>query len=164
MLIPRVGRNAMNGYDPQAIVNSYTTCDEASRLGRYPDTQIMFEIEKWFIETYCPSSGTVIDVGAGPGRYSVEIAKLGLDVVLVDITPKHIEQAKQLAEKSGVSDKIVDYRIMDVCDLSSFQDEQFTMALCYGMLNYTLSEVIESGLNKFRSPFRKFYTSSASPS
>lgn len=66
MLISGVKRNAMYGYDPQAIVNSYTACDEAYRLGRSADTQIMFEIEKWFIETYCPSSGMVIDVGAGP--------------------------------------------------------------------------------------------------
>ena len=77
----------MNEYDPQAIIESYANRDEVSRLGSSADTAIMFEIERWFIESYCPRYGTVIDVGAGPGRYSVEIGKLGRDVVLTDITP-----------------------------------------------------------------------------
>jgi ubiquinone/menaquinone biosynthesis C-methylase UbiE len=197
----------MGEYDPQAIVDSYTAYDEVSRVDRSSDAAIMFQIERWFIERYLPDSGTVIDVGGGPGRFSVEIAKLGRDVVLVDLTPKHIEQAKQLAEQEGVSDKIVDYRVMDIRDLSAFGSGESSMAVCYGMLNYTLDrdvyvlselgrivqrgnpilvsamglygavryvwaqgrladpsyrererDVLETGVNAFRRPCRKFYT------
>jgi len=126
----------MGDYDPNAIVDSYTEHDEISRVVSSPDGAIMFHIERWFIERYLPESGTVIDVGGGPGRFSVEIAKLGRDVLLTDITPRHIEQAKQLAEEAGVSDRIVDYRTMDICDLSGFGDDELSMAVCYGMLNY----------------------------
>ena len=130
----------MNNYDPQAIIGQYTQHDEISRVVSSPDAAIMFEVERWFIERYLPDSGKVIDVGGGPGRFSVEIAKLGRDVVLADITPKHIEQARQLANDTGVSDRIVEYRVMDVCDLSDFSDAEFSMAVCYGMLNYTLDQ------------------------
>lgn len=128
----------MAQYDPQAIVDSFTGHDEISRVDRSSDAAIMFQIERWFIERYLPDSGTVIDVGGGPGRFAVEIAKLGRDVVLTDLTPKHIEQARQLAIEEGVSDKIMDYRVMDIRDLSAFSDGAFSMAVCYGMLNYTL--------------------------
>jgi ubiquinone/menaquinone biosynthesis C-methylase UbiE len=200
----------MGEYDPQAIVDSYTEHDEISRVDRSSDAAIMFQIERWFIERYLPESGTVIDVGGGPGRFSVEIAKRGRDVVLVDLTPKHIEQAVQLAEKEGVSDKMVDYRVMDIRDLSAFGSGEFSMAVCYGMLNYTLGQdthvlselgrivqkgkpilisamglygavrygwaqgrltdpsyrerernVLETGVNAFRKPCRKFYTAAS---
>ena len=200
----------MGEYDPQAIVDSYTEGDEISRVDRSSDAAIMFQIERWFIERYLPDSGTVIDVVGGPGRFAVEIAKLGRDVVLTDIAPKHIDQAKQLAEKEGVAAKIVDYRVMDIRDLSAFGSGEFSMAVCYGMLNYTLDQdvhvlselgrivqkgnpilisamglygavrygwaqgrlgdpsyreqersVIETGVNTFRKPCRKFYTVAA---
>jgi ubiquinone/menaquinone biosynthesis C-methylase UbiE len=127
-------------YDPQAIVDSYTAHDEISRVVGSSDGAIMFQIERWFIERYLPKSGTVIDVGGGPGRFTVEIAKLGRDVVLTDITPKHIEQAKQLADEEGVAPRVVDYRVVDIRDLSCFADGEFSMAVCYGMLNYTLDQ------------------------
>ena len=200
----------MGDYDPQAIIDSYTEHNEISRVLDSADGAIMFHVERWFIERYLPESGRVIDVGGGPGRFSVEIAKMGRDVVLADITPKHIEQAKQLAEEAGVSDRIVDYRTMDICDLSVFRDGEFSMAVCYGMLNYTLhqdvhvlselgrivqkgypiligamglygavrhvwargrladrsyreieAEVMETGINRFRKPFRKFYSAAS---
>jgi SAM-dependent methyltransferase len=128
----------MGEYDPQAIVDSYTEHDEISRVDRSSDAAIMFQIERWFIERYLPDSGTVIDVGGGPGRFTVEIAKLGRNVVLTDLVPKHVAQAKQLAAQEGVSDRIVDYRVMDIRDLSGFDSGEFSMAVCYGMLNYTL--------------------------
>jgi ubiquinone/menaquinone biosynthesis C-methylase UbiE len=127
-------------YDPQAIVDSYTEHDESSRVVSSSDAAIMFEIERWFIERYLPDSGTVIDVGGGPGRFTVEVAKLGRDVLLTDITPKHLAQAKRLAKEEGVSERIVDYRTMDIQDLSCFAGGEFSMAVCYGMLNYTLDQ------------------------
>jgi SAM-dependent methyltransferase len=130
----------VGAYDPNAIVESYAQGAEIGRIVRTADAALMFEIERWFIERYLPESGTVIDVGGGPGCFAVEIARLGRDVVLTDITPKHIAQAKELAERKGVAAKIVDYRIMDICDLSTFRDGQFSMAVCYGMLNYTLDQ------------------------
>ena len=96
----------MGETDPQAIVDSYTESSEITRVDRSSDAAIMFQIERWFIERYLPESGTVVDIGGGPGRFAVEIARLGRDVVLTDLTPKHIEQARQLAEQEGVADKI----------------------------------------------------------
>jgi ubiquinone/menaquinone biosynthesis C-methylase UbiE len=197
-------------FDPQAIVKSYTQGDELTRVARTPDAAIMFQIERWFIERYLPTSGTVIDVGGGPGRFTIEIAKLGRDVVLTDITPKHITQAQEYAAEQGVADRLVECRVMDIRDLSTFRADQFSMAVCYGMLNYTLdrdghvlselgrivqrgnpilisamglygavrwvwaqgrladasyreqeAEILQTGINVFREPVRKFYTASA---
>ena len=37
--------------------------------------------------------------GGGPGRYTIELAKLGYDVVLLDLTPKLLEIAKRKIKK-----------------------------------------------------------------
>jgi len=43
----------------------------------------------------------VIDIGAGPGLYSVWLASLGYSVHVVDLVPKHIEQARDAALLMG---------------------------------------------------------------
>lgn len=133
----------MHNYDPDSIVSSYSSQSELTRLGSSADTEVMFEVERWFVEKHLPADGTVIDIGAGPGRYSVEMAKLGRDVVVTDLTPMHIEQARQLAAEQGVADRIAGYRVVDVCDGTDYTDGQFSMVLCYGMLNYTLDNDVK---------------------
>lgn len=45
----------------------------------------------------------MLDVCCGIGRHSVELARSGCNVVGIDVTPRYIEYAKELAEKSNVS-------------------------------------------------------------
>lgn len=44
-----------------------------------------FEIAKHYLKKYLRGK-TVLDIGGGPGRYSVYLAKLGYDVTLVDLS------------------------------------------------------------------------------
>ena len=47
------------------------------------------------LERYLPGSpAVVLDVGGGPGAYSLWLARLGYEVYLVDPVPSHLEQAK----------------------------------------------------------------------
>jgi SAM-dependent methyltransferase len=50
-----------------------------------------------------PKNAKVLDVCCGIGRHSVELARLGYDVVGIDVTPRYIEYAKDLAKKRKVS-------------------------------------------------------------
>jgi ubiquinone/menaquinone biosynthesis C-methylase UbiE len=51
-----------------------------------------------------PSSpATILDVGGGPGGYACELATLGYDVHLIDITPVHVELAKKASESQPQS-------------------------------------------------------------
>jgi SAM-dependent methyltransferase len=50
-----------------------------------------------------PKNGKVLDVCCGIGRHSVELARLGYDVVGIDVTPRYVEYAKELAKKGKVS-------------------------------------------------------------
>ena len=48
----------------------------------------------------------VLDAGGGPGRYTIELAKLGYDVILLDLTSKLLEIAQEEIKKANVEDKV----------------------------------------------------------
>jgi ubiquinone/menaquinone biosynthesis C-methylase UbiE len=56
------------------------------------------------LERYLPPPPAVVaDVGGGPGRYAVWLAKRGYRVHLTDPVPLHIDQARDAASEAGVS-------------------------------------------------------------
>jgi SAM-dependent methyltransferase len=60
--------------------------------------------------------GPVLDLGCGTGRWSVELARRGWDVIGVDVVPKAIRAARQRAQEAGVD---VDFVEGDVTQLRS---------------------------------------------
>jgi len=58
--------------------------------------------------------GAALDLGCGTGRWSVELAKRGWDVVGVDVVPKAIRAARQRAQETGVH---IDFVEADVAEL-----------------------------------------------
>lgn len=50
-----------------------------------------------------PTPARVLDIGAGPGRYSVALAAQGYQVTLVDLSATQLAQARDHAERSAVS-------------------------------------------------------------
>ena len=85
-----------------------------------------------YLEKYLPSNGLVLDAGGGPGRYTINLAKMGYHVVLLDFTAELLEEAKKHIKKARVEGKIDQVVHGTICDLSSFDDETFDAVLCLG--------------------------------
>lgn len=49
-----------------------------------------------------PTDARILDLCCGPGRYAVELAQRGYDLVGLDINEQYITLARQLAEREGV--------------------------------------------------------------
>lgn len=65
------------------VVDYYSSFDEWGRLDREP---LEFQVNWHFIKSKIPANGIILDNGAGPGKYSMELAKLGYHVTLSDNT------------------------------------------------------------------------------
>jgi hypothetical protein len=52
-----------------------------------------------FLEKYLPKKGLVLDAGGGPGRYTIELAKKGYDVVLLRF-PGHMAVGVNLSKSA----------------------------------------------------------------
>lgn len=96
-----------------------------------PYHQIEFIVTNYFLEKYLPGSGLVLDAGGGPGRYTIELAKRGYDMVLLDLV-EMLELAKRRTGRMGVSRKVKRFVQGSIEDLSIFADESFDAVLCLG--------------------------------
>jgi SAM-dependent methyltransferase len=56
------------------------------------------------ITKYFPPSGRVCDIGSGPGRYALELARRGYQVTLFDLLEKCLERAQVAFEACGLSE------------------------------------------------------------
>lgn len=57
--------------------------------------------KKRILEEFTNTKGLVLDVGTGCGRYAIELTKMGLDVVGIDISRKMLETAMIRREKES---------------------------------------------------------------
>ena len=74
----------------------------------------------------------VLDVGAGPGRFTIELARLGADVVVVDLSPRQLELNREKVAEAGLEERVVERVLADVTDLSRFADASFDVTVCFG--------------------------------
>src|SRR5687768_8455354 len=92
---------------PDALHHYYEGFDEWSRL-ETPQGQLELLRGLEIIEREVPAGSTVLDLGGGPGRYSLALARRGDGVVLADPSPRQLELARSRAEAEGLSFPIVE--------------------------------------------------------
>ena len=78
----------------------------------------------------------VLDVGCGPGFFSVILASLGHDVVGIDLTESMIEKAGEIADMLNYD---IDFKVMNAQELS-FDDEEFDVVISRN-LTWTLPDI-----------------------
>lgn len=115
---------------------------EWTRLVKDPYHRLEFEITMHFLRKYLPETGRILDAGGGPGRYAIELAKMGCQVVLQDISPVQLDIARQKMEEEGeeVRNRVAEIAEGNVTDLSRFDDESFESVLCLGTLSHLIEE------------------------
>lgn len=106
---------------------------EWKRLARDNYHKLEFDTTMHFIGKYLPTrKGLVLDAGGGPGRYTIELAKLGYELTLLDLSSEMLEIAKRHIRKSGVQKRVKQTIQGSIDDLSMFKDETFDAVVCLG--------------------------------
>jgi ubiquinone/menaquinone biosynthesis C-methylase UbiE len=106
--------------------------DEWRRLQKNPYHRIEFIVTMHFLERHLPKYGLVLDAGGGPGRYAIELAERGYDVVLLDLAPEMLKLARRKIKTAGVTGKVKRFVQSSIEDLSMFENETFDAVLCLG--------------------------------
>jgi len=105
---------------------------EWRRLVRDPYHRLEFDTTMHFIRKYFPKKGLILDAGGGPGRYTIELGKLGYNVILFDLSPEMLEIAKRQIKRAKVQNKVRQTIQGSVDDLSMFKDNTFDGVICLG--------------------------------
>ncbi|HSR99623.1 MAG TPA: methyltransferase domain-containing protein [Kofleriaceae bacterium] len=85
-----------------------------------------------------PPGARVLDLGGGPGRYAIELAKRGHRVVLADLSPALVEVARQRVAEAAVTLEAFD--IVHAADLGRYADQSFDAVLAFGPFYHLVAE------------------------
>jgi SAM-dependent methyltransferase len=89
-----------------------------------------------FLERFVRPGDRVLDAGAGPGRFTVELVRLGADVTALDLSRVQLDLLRARVDVEAV--------VGDIRDLSQFDDGMFDVVVCFGgPLSYTFGEGVE---------------------
>jgi SAM-dependent methyltransferase len=104
--------------------------------GRTPGTSLATHIG--MLEGYVRPGDRVLDAGAGPGRFTLELLRLGAHVTALDISPGQLDLLRARAPD-------VEATLGDITDLSRFADDAFDATVCFGgPLSYVLDRAQEA--------------------
>ena len=100
------------------VRNYYAAFDESEwqRL-TWPEGVIEFAVMTHAFDKHLPQHGRILDIGGGPGRYSIWLAQRGYTVVLADLSPNLLDIARDRIAAAGVQAQIEDVVVCDACDL-----------------------------------------------
>ena len=105
---------------------------EWERLDRDDFHHLEYDTTWRFLKEYLPARGLVLDAGGGPGRYTIELARRGYNVVLLDLVAENLERAKEEIGRAGVGTHVKQIVEGSITDLSRFADNSFDAVLCLG--------------------------------
>lgn len=128
-------------YSQEHIKQYYNAYGEREweRMLSSPANEVSFHIHKHYLNKYISKDDKVLELGAGAGRFSIELAKLTNDLIVTDLSPEQLRLAKQHIEASGYAVKEI--LEQDITDLSDFEDDSFDVVTCYGgPLSYVLGK------------------------
>ena len=117
-------------WDDQAAI--YASNNGHRRYGRFLG---LYEESCWnYIEPLLPriDEGMILEAGCGTGRWVMRLAPMGYRMVLTDLSPEMIKHAREKVEYSGLSDRVVDYYALDICDMKPLSDACFNLVLALG--------------------------------
>jgi ubiquinone/menaquinone biosynthesis C-methylase UbiE len=120
--------------DPLEPVRAYYEARGISELHRLDNPfegVIEREIHRRVFEASIPTGARVLDLGGGPGHWTVWLARRGNRVVLADISPAMLDIARREITGAGVTgvDDIVE---LDARDLRGIGDGEFDVVLALG--------------------------------
>ena len=137
-------------YQPQAVRAYFDTYGtrEWERLERTLQGRIKYTIHRHFLDEYVPDGGRVLDVGCGPGRFALDLARRGARLTLADISQTQLDLAHAQLEAAGLLEKVEAFHRMDMVDMHELGDESYADVVCYGSaLSYTYDRY-ETALNE----------------
>lgn len=122
------------------------------------DNTVEYHITTRMLEKMIVAGEKVLDIGGGPGRYSLWLARKGCDVTLFDLSSGNVAFAREKAVKEGVTLKTICGNAMDK---ALYPMEKFDHVLVMGPMYHIFREedrrkVIENALQVLK-PGGKIY-------
>jgi ubiquinone/menaquinone biosynthesis C-methylase UbiE len=130
-------------YDPGHVAAFYDEYGdrEWTRFddGRTPRPSLAVHVEQ--LRRFVHPGDRVLDIGAGPGRFTIELARIGADITVADISPGQLEINEERVAAEGLADRVHERVVADVLDLGRWADGAVDATVYFGgPLSYILDD------------------------
>jgi len=130
-------------YNPKSVIQHFDDFGirEWERLTRTPSGEVNLFVHTHYLEKHIAAGKQVLEIGAGPGRFTQVLAGLGVKITVADISDIQLDLNKRFARELGFDQAVIDWRQEDICDLSWFESNSFDYVVAYGgPLSYVMDK------------------------
>lgn len=114
------------------IASYYNNNPEREHL-RLEQHRLEYELTWRYFERYLPPQGSILEVGAATGRYTLELARRGYSITAVDMSAVLLDQCAKRISEEGLGER-VHFVLADARDLSQLAPQSFDAVLLMGPL------------------------------
>ena len=124
--------------DLSDIIDHYSSDPERERQ-RLVRHQLEHDLTWRYLDEHLPARGSVLEIGAATGTYTVELARRGYTLTSVDLSAALLDECRKslVAESLEEQVKLV---VADARDLSQITKREFDAALIMGPLYHLVQE------------------------
>ena len=133
-MVPRPPDQPASDYNPEAIAGYFDQYGlrEWNRLIETPVDEVSLYLHTYYLERYIQPGMRVLEIGAGAGRFTQILARIGARVLVGDISHGQLDLNRRFAHELGFEGAVEDWQQMDICDLNRFPEASFDCILAYG--------------------------------
>ena len=143
----------MSFEDREAIRDYYDEMGDAEwrRLEDTPRGRVSLEVHHRFLAKFIRAESRVLEVGAGPGRFTLQLAALGASVSVTDISSVQLDLHRLHVSDTPAEQAVESRELLDVCDTSGISDDSFDAVVAFGgPLSYAFEHTDDALAGLFR--------------
>lgn len=128
-------------YNPEIPRNRYDNYGDREwlRLEKDAHGELLYRVHLELLKRYINPTDTVLEIGAGSGRYTKDLANMCERLTVGDISSHQIEFNKAKMKELSLLQKIQAFHVLDVLDMGVFENSVFDCVVCIGgVINYLL--------------------------
>ncbi len=124
---------ASGKYDSKCMRAFYDAYGEREweRFEKAPEDRVSLHIHKHYLKEFVKPGDLVLDAGAGPGRFTIELVRLGACAVVGDLSPKQLALNREKVREAGCEDGVLARVQLDIVSVP-FGSSCFDVVVCYG--------------------------------
>lgn len=121
-------------YDPAWTAAYYDAygAKEWDRFSRTPVDQVSLYLHTHYLRRFVAPGSRVLEIGAGPGRFTQVLAGLDCRVVVGDLSEVQLKLHRERAAELGFEPAVERRLRLDICDLGAFDTDTFDAVVAYG--------------------------------
>ena len=125
--------------DDVSDIAAFYNSDPVREHRRLEQHQLEYDLTWRYLNQYLPAQGSILEVGAATGRYTLELAQRGYTLTAVDLSAALIEECRKSLADEGL-ERQVRLVVADARDLGSVTEKRFDAVLLMGPLYHLIAE------------------------